>query len=252
MRIIPPLRGLERVFCCSWCQFNLFNLASVIRTDLDLRPLREMLTHSADEKNSSGVVKTPVSNRKNPFAGGSGGSFKDDQGFAEHFPEDNGADSKSMPAPSLGMSRGSSAGGSSTNMSPPVAPPKPVYREPPKTMRNRGAKSFDFDGFGGSPEKATPMPTQNEECSKMEIDSGNEEESEHCDSSNNAVGGVNVPMLSIGAGGGGSSSSLGSSRNGTVAPRHSARTLQVSHYTRICNSTRSPIDILCVVTDPGL
>mmetsp|Transcript_34846 Transcript_34846/g.64987 ORF Transcript_34846/g.64987 Transcript_34846/m.64987 type:complete len:753 (-) Transcript_34846:599-2857(-) len=222
VRIIPPLRGLERVFCCSWCQFNLFNLASVIRTDLDLRPLREMLSHSADDKASgsgcSGSAKATGS-RRNPFGGGGGGSSKDDQSFSEHFPEDRSADSKSMPAPSQTMSRSSSSG-MNTSMSPPIAPPKPVYREPPKTMRNRGAKSFDFDGFGGggSPAKSTPLPTQNEEgSSKMDVENSDGGES----SSGVAVGSVEVGSVEV------PKLSIGRNSSGPVPSRLSARGLQI-------------------------
>lgn len=39
VRVIPPLRGLERQFLCSWCNTSLFTTANVIRTDLDLRAL---------------------------------------------------------------------------------------------------------------------------------------------------------------------------------------------------------------------
>lgn len=34
VRVIPPLRGLERRYCCSWCGCDLFSLASVVRIDL--------------------------------------------------------------------------------------------------------------------------------------------------------------------------------------------------------------------------
>lgn len=34
VRVIPPLRGLEREFKCSWCNFMLFQLSSVIRQDI--------------------------------------------------------------------------------------------------------------------------------------------------------------------------------------------------------------------------
>ena len=33
VRVIPPLRGLDNGFCCSWCGFGLFYLANVIRVD---------------------------------------------------------------------------------------------------------------------------------------------------------------------------------------------------------------------------
>lgn len=35
VRVIPPLRGLERSFSCSWCGVGLFCLANVIRLDVD-------------------------------------------------------------------------------------------------------------------------------------------------------------------------------------------------------------------------
>lgn len=41
IRVIPPLRGLEREFKCSWCNTALFQLANVIRTDLDLMEMLE-------------------------------------------------------------------------------------------------------------------------------------------------------------------------------------------------------------------
>lgn len=52
VRVIPPLRGLERVFCCSWCSSCLFNLASVIRTDIDILPLLDQCS-AAEKKDKS-------------------------------------------------------------------------------------------------------------------------------------------------------------------------------------------------------
>jgi hypothetical protein len=45
IRVIPPLRGLEREFKCSWCNVTLFQLANVIRIDLsdDMKKMNEML-----------------------------------------------------------------------------------------------------------------------------------------------------------------------------------------------------------------
>lgn len=92
-------------------------------------------------------------------------------------------------------------------------------------MRNRGAKSFDFDGFGGggSPAKSTPLPTQSEdESCKMEVDNSDGGES----SSSVAVGSVEVPKLSIGRNG-----------SGPVPSRLSARGLQIqAPGTSIVNS----------------
>jgi hypothetical protein len=39
IRIIPPLRGAGREFCCSWCSKMLFNLANVVRLDVEAEPL---------------------------------------------------------------------------------------------------------------------------------------------------------------------------------------------------------------------
>lgn len=41
VRVIPPLRGLERIFCCLWCSAPLFNLASVLRTDFDISKIHD-------------------------------------------------------------------------------------------------------------------------------------------------------------------------------------------------------------------
>jgi len=35
VRVIPPLRGLDRKVCCSWCSSQLFCLANVIRIDIN-------------------------------------------------------------------------------------------------------------------------------------------------------------------------------------------------------------------------
>jgi hypothetical protein len=69
VRVIPPLRGLERQFRCSWCNTSLFTTANVIRTDLDLRPLVEnfVLTAApsmASPKASQGPGGVPVATEK--------------------------------------------------------------------------------------------------------------------------------------------------------------------------------------------
>lgn len=55
VRVIPPLRGLDRGFCCSWCGVALFCLANVIRVDLNILPLLDPATlfpsELADHKN---------------------------------------------------------------------------------------------------------------------------------------------------------------------------------------------------------
>jgi hypothetical protein len=58
VRVIPPLRGLERGYCCSWCGAGLFCLGNVIRLDWDvtkyLPPLESTLL-SADSKVKEGT-----------------------------------------------------------------------------------------------------------------------------------------------------------------------------------------------------
>ena len=47
MRVIPPLRGLERQFRCSWCNISLFTTANIVRTDIeDITNLLEAFSSS--------------------------------------------------------------------------------------------------------------------------------------------------------------------------------------------------------------
>ena len=48
VRVIPPLRGLERRYCCAWCGGDLFSLANVVRVDL-LAADRERGAGAGDE-----------------------------------------------------------------------------------------------------------------------------------------------------------------------------------------------------------
>lgn len=54
VRVIPPLRGLEKSYTCSWCGCTLFNLGNVLRLDIDVQPLE--YSHSDKELAES---KTP-------------------------------------------------------------------------------------------------------------------------------------------------------------------------------------------------
>jgi hypothetical protein len=58
VRVIPPLRGVGREFCCSWCGRMLFNLANVLRLDVDMA-LTAASVARADSKDSEG--SSPVS-----------------------------------------------------------------------------------------------------------------------------------------------------------------------------------------------
>ena len=65
VRVIPPLRGLEREFKCSWCNISLFSLANVIRVDLDVLPLLDIV--KAEEKQSYSRKNTPrLDNMESP------------------------------------------------------------------------------------------------------------------------------------------------------------------------------------------
>ena len=48
-RVIPPLRGVGREFCCSWCAKPLFNLANVVRLDIEAAPLMQAVSRESAE-----------------------------------------------------------------------------------------------------------------------------------------------------------------------------------------------------------
>ena len=49
VRVIPPLRGLEREFKCSWCNTTLFQLANVIRIDLNVTEMLDKFYESLEK-----------------------------------------------------------------------------------------------------------------------------------------------------------------------------------------------------------
>jgi hypothetical protein len=53
VRVIPPLRGLEREFKCSWCNIALFQLANVIRIDLNMNEMLKNFYDSLEKMNNS-------------------------------------------------------------------------------------------------------------------------------------------------------------------------------------------------------
>lgn len=126
VRVIPPLRGLERVFCCSWCQHNLFNLASVIRADIDVLPLPDLLNMDAGDKSTSG----DVSFRLGPGNAG----CKDPNSFLMPAPSPRGSVNGQSHA-STSFSADAKRGGGGGYM----------YKEPPKTTRGAASKTFSFD-----------------------------------------------------------------------------------------------------------
>lgn len=51
IRIMPPLRGLEKEFKCSWCDTKLFQLANVIRIDLNLSDIMNKFQFDLKQSN---------------------------------------------------------------------------------------------------------------------------------------------------------------------------------------------------------
>ena len=150
VRVIPPLRGLERVFCCVWCHSHLFNLASVIRTDVRVQPLPELSEANlfASLKHESEHLDSYTSNSVFPLASPRGAK----QGHQEQ------ESTYLMPAPSP---RGSNLSfihsypSDAKISTPPILSNKSVgsghgnhvnsFKSPPKTMRSKTTKAFDFD-----------------------------------------------------------------------------------------------------------
>ena len=60
VRVIPPLRGLDKVYCCSWCSVGLFCLANVIRVDIDSRTLVEAALKAEDKDGVRGYQKDSI------------------------------------------------------------------------------------------------------------------------------------------------------------------------------------------------
>jgi hypothetical protein len=65
VRVIPPLRGLERAYVCCWCNTKLFNLGNVVRLDIDVRSAVEAMAPNpplrAEDKFGSSFMKRPSS-----------------------------------------------------------------------------------------------------------------------------------------------------------------------------------------------
>jgi hypothetical protein len=180
IRVIPPLRGLERVFCCSWCHSQLFNLASVIRTDVHVHPLPD-----PQEANITAGEKHQLSTGRSAGGGSGGGgahvmSLISPRRDKQDSQEKESFNSYLMPAPSprwsntvplssheeqpsfpddaktssLPLSGNKSfnsprlaAGASGGGIRGGGVGGSALYKSPPKTMRAKGggAKSFDFD-----------------------------------------------------------------------------------------------------------
>jgi hypothetical protein len=177
IRVIPPLRGLERVFCCSWCHCQLFNLASVIRTDVHVHPLPDPHEANSLAGDKHGFDQPHSSHRHHNASSLISPRRGEDKQEAQ---EKDSFNSYLMPAPSprwssqavplsphpddakisfLPLSANksfSNGGGGGSN----------GYKSPPKTMRSKGGgmKSFDFDfenagalpPHGGSPRANLP------------------------------------------------------------------------------------------------
>lgn len=55
VRIIPPLRGLDRNFSCRWCNNPLFNMSNVIRVDLNISPILDQLSEPKQSDRSCDI-----------------------------------------------------------------------------------------------------------------------------------------------------------------------------------------------------
>lgn len=53
VRVIPPLRGLEREFKCSWCNLTLFQLVNVLRIDLEVQDMLEKFYDSLSKMSNT-------------------------------------------------------------------------------------------------------------------------------------------------------------------------------------------------------
>lgn len=116
VRVIPPLRGLERSFCCSWCGVGLFCLANVIRLDLDVLPHLNATPRAESKANGVGIAESsPQSvNTDPPLRSPRSDRFKFDSNVDTDQPQ--------LDASKISL----------------VAPT-------PSNRRNAGAKVFDFD-----------------------------------------------------------------------------------------------------------
>lgn len=152
VRVIPPLRGLEKSYICSWCGCTLFNLGNVLRLDVDVPPL--CMPHTDRELAES---KSPTSEDAGSLHGR---SSEDDNKFPAPSgyirPPNNRAISEfSVPA---GSPRWHPNGGSNDNGDAKESAGFGFGFAPPMSTRNKGKDpSFDFDfksdsvgGFGHS------------------------------------------------------------------------------------------------------
>lgn len=139
VRVMPPLRGLEREFKCSWCNSSLFSLANVIRVDIDISHLLDGFR--ADDKTSNTLL---------------GSDYKEDKDNNNNNKEDL----ESMPPPKGGLSVSRSARAAMTlsgedmemdvdddNNDYNSAPSKHSHSLPLKSSKAQGSsfKGFDFD-----------------------------------------------------------------------------------------------------------
>lgn len=121
VRVIPPLLGLEREFKCSWCNTSLFQLANVLRVDIEnislmLESFQQSLSLTASKQNFSNTVMR--------------------RDFDETLPPDE--------LEEAFLSRGNSIGGSSNN----AVDVGSKFVLPPITKKASAGGSAGF-GFGG-------------------------------------------------------------------------------------------------------
>jgi hypothetical protein len=203
VRVIPPLRGLERVFCCVWCSVPLFNLASVIRTDIDIHPMlsESVLAESKDDHWGGSATSRNASESLSVTDTGYDRIKQDDQ--RERF--DDYKQTAEEKRNELSWSTASRSSSTSSSF-------KSGYPPPPTTMRgSRGSKAFFNDDSNPSPAFNISSTQSHSSATQMEICSDSHVADEKCeivrsysankecdnDNSNTIIEGTNRPLLNI-------------------------------------------------------
>jgi hypothetical protein len=141
VRVIPPLRGLERHYGCVGCGRSLFALGNVVRSDVVLPTKRPASGASSDD----GQFKVPLSSPKNSSRPNSQGSL----GSNMHWARSEDDRERTIPQ-----------GGASAPIMIPLAP---------KSSRNAEKKSFGFDDMSTADNKQTST-AESDRAAGIEMD----------------------------------------------------------------------------------
>lgn len=148
IRVIPPLRGLDRAYCCSWpgCGEKLFRLVNVIRTDLlddngDIIIEKNTNTTTTEESTSSMIIDDFAESKCRS------NNLTDREAMEKRLVQ---MDIEDGVYPDDGSTSTSMTGTTSDNDSPHNSLMSPtmgisMHNLPPVTSRARGAKSFSFE-----------------------------------------------------------------------------------------------------------